>query len=380
MAKTWTGRFPRNDIISLLDIYRPLNLAESTSQDLHFGELIDLIGYEKVRDVRLGYGSAQGLELLRDAIASLCHIAADQVVTTQGTALAIYLLAIELCRSGDEVVLFTPCFPPSRDALLGSDITVREVPLKFEDSYRVDIKRLAQKLTAKTRLISLATPQNPSGVSTMPETISAILRAMDRSAPNAYLFIDETYRCATYGDAMPLASFAGYDRRIITGGSVSKAYGAPGLRIGWVTTEDAHLRERLMTAKMNVVISGSPLDETLAAHLIKNCEAVLAPRRALLATGLNILEAWHISEAHRLDWVRPDSGALCCMRLSEKTFDDAAITRFWNTLPDLDLQLAAGSWFGESDRIFRLGFGYLTIARLSEALATLSKAMDLIQG
>src|SRR5580698_2982506 len=88
-ALAWGGRFPRNEIISLLDVNRPLNLAESTSQDLTVGELLDLAGLDRIRDLKLGYGTSAGSLALREEIARACHVAPDQVVTTQGTALGL---------------------------------------------------------------------------------------------------------------------------------------------------------------------------------------------------------------------------------------------------------------------------------------------------
>lgn len=375
-APSWQGRFPANDIISLLDVNRRFNLAESTSQDLSFGELMDLIGLETVHDLRLGYGSAQGNPLLRAEIGKMTGISPDMVLTTQGTALALYLLAIELCRPGDEVVLFTPCFPPSRDTLLGAGVTVREVPLRLDDGFRVDLALFEDALTPTTMLVSIATPQNPSGVSTPVETIDTMLEVMARKAPGAILFVDETYRSATYGDAPTPKSVADRDPRIISAASVSKAFGAPGLRVGWMTTADAALRDRLMTAKMNIVISGSPLDEALAAHLISRREAVLAPRRALLGRAITTVAEWQASEADRIEWVRPDGGALCCMRLRSERFDDAAVARFWAAQENRGLQLASGAWFGATERTFRLGFGYLPLEVLPQALAEVSGAMD----
>ncbi len=201
MPQPWSGRFPENEIATLLDVNRKFNLAESTSQDLHFGELLNLIGLENIVDLRLGYGSHQGAEILRDEIARTCGVPADQIIATHGTALALYLLAVELCRPGDEVVLFTPCFPPSRNALLGSDVHVHEIPLAFETGYQVDVVLLKKCLTGNTRMISLAAPQNPSGAATSRELVDEILAMMDQIAPHAYLFIDETYIDATYGEA-----------------------------------------------------------------------------------------------------------------------------------------------------------------------------------
>lgn len=375
-APAWQGRFPCNGIISLLDVNRPFNLAESTSQDLTVGDVLDMAGLETLRDLKLGYGRSAGSGELREEIAKVCQVPAEHIVTTQGTALGLFLLAFETCRPGDEAVLVTPCFPPSRDGLLGAGVTVREVPLSFDDLYRLDLDALAARLSAKTRLVSLASPQNPSGVRTPRATVEQILALLEARAPQAVLFIDETYREATYGDDAAPDSVAGLHPRIVTGASVSKALGAPGLRTGWLTVPDAGLRSRLVVAKMNTVICGSVLDEALATALLRHRETVLAPRRRLLAEGLGELAAWCDAERHRIEWIRPEGGALCCVRLRADRFDDAAVARFWELLPAHDLQLASGTWFGEPARVFRLGFGYLPPGRLGPALVALSAVLD----
>jgi aspartate/methionine/tyrosine aminotransferase len=375
-AREWRGRFPYNEIISLLDVNRPFNLAESTSQDLTVGELLDLAGLDRIRNLKLGYGTSAGSITLREAIAEVCEVPAGHIITTQGTALGLFLLAFEVCRSGDEAVLTTPCFPPSRDCLLGAGVAVREVRLSFENGYRLDLEQLEAQLTPKTRLVSIASPQNPSGVQISRADVEKLLVLMEKRSPQALLFVDETYREAAYGDDTVVPSFAGLDPRIVTGASVSKALGAPGLRTGWLTVADPELRSRLLVAKMNTVISGSVLDETLAAALLRNHAGVLASRRRLLAGALGELAAWCENERHRVEWVRPDAGALCCIRLRSEAFDNAAVTRFWDLLASHDLQLASGTWFGESDRVFRLGFGYLPPERLAPALSALSATLD----
>ena len=333
MLRTWRGRFPYNEIISLLDVNRPFNLAESTSQDLTLGELLDLAGLESIRDLKIGYGSSAGSIELREEIAKACSVPVDQIITTQGTALGLFLLAFEVCRPGDEAVLATPCFPPSRDSLVGAGVSVREIRLSFEKGYQLDVEEVAAALSPRTKLVSIASPQNPSGVRTSRAVVEELLAVLESRAPEAVLFIDETYREAVYGDEVAPDSFAGLHPRIVTGASVSKALGAPGLRIGWLTVADADLRSRLVVAKMNTVISCSVLDEALAAALLRHREGVLALRRRLLARGLEELAAWCESEHQRIEWVHPDAGALCCLRLRADAFDDDAVSRFWDLLP-----------------------------------------------
>jgi aspartate/methionine/tyrosine aminotransferase len=374
--QAWRGRFPYNEIISLLDVNRPFNLAESTSQDLTFGELLDLAGLDKLRNLKLGYGQSAGLIELRDEIAKACKVPVEQVITTHGTALGLFLLGFELCRPGDEAVLATPCFPPSRDGLIGAGAIVREVRLSFENGYRLDLESIAAALSPRTKLVSIASPQNPSGVQTSRSLIEKLLDLLDKRCPQTTLFIDETYREATYGDGTVHDSFAGLHPRIVTGASVSKALGAPGLRTGWLTVPDADLRARLVVAKMNTVISGSVLDEALAAALLRRRDEVLAVRRRMLSSALEQLTAWCAREQQRIEWIRPDAGALCCLRLRADAVTDAAVSNFWRLLPSHDLQLASGAWFGESERVFRLGFGYLPVERLGPALSALSSTID----
>ena len=374
----WSGRFPRNEIISLLDINRRFNLGESTAQDLTFGEILELAGgVTALGGLKMGYGTSAGLPQLRANVAALAGVSPDHVITTQGTALGLYLLALALCQPGDEAVIVTPCFPSSRDSLIGAGVTVRECRLTFDDHYRLTTELLEPFLNERTRLVSIASPQNPSGVRVTEAQIMSVLELMRAKAPLARLFIDETYRDATYGDDAVPSSAATLEDAIITGGSVSKAHGAPGLRVGWLTTRDPVLMERLIVAKMNLVISGSPLNESLASAILENREAILSARRALLAAGLSIVAAWTEKHKDLVDWIKPDGGALCCLRLNPKQFDAAALQRFWSALPDAELQIGDGAWFGESSAVLRLGFGYLPIEILPDALNALAAAMDL---
>lgn len=184
--QAWRGRFPYNEIISLLDVNRPFNLAESTSQDLTLGELLDAAGIESIRDLKLGYGSSAGSIELREEIAKACNVPVDQIVTTQGTALGLFLLAFEVCRPGDEAVLATPCFPPSRDSLVGAGVSVREIRLSFEKGYQLGVEQVAAALSPKTKLVSIASPQNPSGARTSRTVVEELLAVLESRAPRPF--------------------------------------------------------------------------------------------------------------------------------------------------------------------------------------------------
>lgn len=350
------------------------DLAESTVQGLDAGALLRLAGGETaLSGLTLDYGPPAGSPALRDAVGRGCGLPADAVVTVPGTMLGLLLLAGEVCRGGGEAVLVTPCFGPAASALERAGATVRPVALHFDDAYRLDVDRVAAACTRATRLVCLANPQNPSG-RRIPD---AALRALLDAVPNdALVCLDETYREGTHAGACAIPSAAALDPRIVTLGSLSKAHGAPGLRIGWLTVPDNALRARVVAAKLDLLICGSVLDEALAAAILARPEAVLQPRQRDLTAAFGIVADWHATfEADRLDLLRPDAGALCCARLAPG-FDAAAVARFWAAVPAAGLRLAPGRWFGETDRVFRIGFGHVAAAALPAALRALSAALD----
>ena len=371
------NRFPENGIFAVVGDHPTHDLAGSTSRDLTLGELLALADPSALAGLDLGYGSSAGSEPLRQILAADLGVPPEAVVTTTGGAsLALAAIALEAVAPGDRVVVARPSFPAAFETLVAAGLDVVPLPLAFESGYALDLDRLADTLTPATRLVSLATPQNPSGVAIPLPTIRDALDVLDRHAPRALLLVDETYREAVYGNAPVPPSAAALDPRILTVASISKAHGAPGLRVGWLTAHDPALRARLVLAKNNLVITGSVLDEALAAVLLQHREAILAPRRAHLAQALDTVEAWVGDHADRLAWNRPDGGALCAVRLRPEVYGDVAVDAFWDALPALDLRLADGSWFGESRRVARLGFGHLPLDRLRLALDAVSAALQ----
>ena len=171
------------------------------------------------------------------------------------------------------------------------------------------------------------------------------------------------------------SSFAALHPRIVTCASLSKCHGAPGLRIGWVTTTNRALRDQLVLGKFNTIVCSSAIDEALAIRVLKSGKEIEGPRRALLQAGLGRVAQLVSSHRGHLEWVRPDAGALCCLRLSPRTFDAAAVDRFYAALRAKDVRVGNGTWFGEDPRVFRLGFGHLPLPDLDEALARLGAAV-----
>jgi aspartate/methionine/tyrosine aminotransferase len=361
------AQFPTNDIMTLTGPAPPYDLAESIGPDLRLHDVLD------AGNITLGYGSAEGDPRLRAAIAERHGVDADDVVVTAGGMHALFLLAFILCDRGDEAVTTAPLFPLARTVLQAVGAQVRIVTLDFTRRYQLDQDQVRAALSERTKLVSLASPQNPSGVAIPPATIGAVLRMMREICPDAFLLVDETYREAVYGNDPIAPSALSLGPKIVSVASLSKCHGTPGLRIGWAITRDRVLRRQLVAGKFSTVIACSAVDEALARPVLERSQQ---DRRDHLAACLAVTAAWADTYADRIEWVRPDAGAICCVRLRKGAFDDAAVSRFYSGLEKRGIRVASGAWFGDEARVFRLGFGLLPVQDLEAALAGVSAVLD----
>jgi aspartate/methionine/tyrosine aminotransferase len=364
--------FPASPIAALVDEAPRYDLAESYGRDLSVAELLGPDGSGLLGSIKLGYRTSLGDPGMRALVAGRTGVTPDQVLVTAGASAALFLVALLFGDGGGEVVVGRPCFPPVLDVLRGVGARVVTVTSCFDDGYRLDGERLRASLSPRTRLVMLASPQNPSGIALTPGEVGAALDAMSAACPGAVLLIDETYREARYGDDRAAPSFAGVSPRVLTCASLSKAYGAAGLRAGWLTVPDPGLREQLRLAKFNSSVCCGAVDEFLAGRLLARADEILAERAVVLARARGIVEDWAAARAGALRWLRPDAGALGCVQLGP----GADPGRFHARLAELGTAVAPGPWFGDSDRVFRLGPAYEPPDRLAEGLAAITTALE----
>jgi aspartate/methionine/tyrosine aminotransferase len=370
------SHFPHNDIISLVSDNVRFDLAESYGPNLVLDELLDADTMAQLGRTALGYRSAAGDAELRTAVARINGVAADDVVITIGGMHALFLLAFTLCARGDEAVVTTPVFPLIFGALEAVGATVRTLPLSFDRGYRFDPSELASLLTEKTKLVCLASPQNPAGVAVPFDALAQIVAMMRERSPHAYLLVDDEYREAAYGDDPIARSALALGSRVATTASLSKCHGVPGLRLGWAITQDPEIRKELVRAKFNTVVSAPAIEELLALRVLALRERILGQRRRILAACLEKTQQFIERNADFIEWVRPDAGALCCIRLRRERFDDYAVERFTTSLPKRGVRLSKGTWFGEEARVFRLGFAHLDLPELDAAYGVLTDALQ----
>lgn len=368
-------RFQEASFTSLLRDLPRFDLTGNIETDLRVRDLLNAAGLDSLSEIPLSYGTAEGDARLRKAIAD-CHGASpDEVVVTVGSAHALFLTGLVLCGRGDQVVTTSPGSPLAYSALEVGRAEVCSVPLSFDEAYQLDLASIRWHLSKRTKLVYLASPQCPSGVVVPSRIIAELMALVEHTCPDAYLLLDETYRDAAYDEDRIFPSFVGLGPKVISCGSISHCFGAPGLRVGWIIARDRVLRGHLVTRKFNSMIASSVVDEFLALRVFQRRDSVLRERRQRLSEGLAIVTDWMLENGDLIEWIPPDAGGSCCARLRRSEFDDAAVGRFYEELAIEGVKIAKGTWFGEEPRVFRLGFGSLPTSKFTDGLAALSAAL-----
>jgi aspartate/methionine/tyrosine aminotransferase len=341
-----------------------VNLTESSVRDLSMGDLgVDL------GDLVLAYGDHRGDPALRTLVAEQtgAEIGAEHVIATPGAAGALFIVATATLERGDHLVVARTNYSTNIETprLLGAELSFLD--LRFEDGFRLDLDELASLVRpGATRLVSLTYPHNPTGVTIGADELQAVVELVE--AAGAWLLVDETYRELTHGTPLPAA--ATLSDRAISVCSLSKAYGLPGIRQGWVVARHPDLLESFLAAKEQMVICGSALDEAVAAHVLAHRVVLLGPIRAGASEHLDVVRAWMAEQPH-LAWVEPAGGVVAFPRLADEVDPDAFL-RHLNEVGGT--YVGEGHWFDADRRHFRLGYGWPTTDELRDGLAAISAA------
>ncbi|MGV9864072.1 aminotransferase class I/II-fold pyridoxal phosphate-dependent enzyme [Rhodococcus koreensis] len=341
------------------------NLAESSFTDLRLSDLgID----GDVSDLPLQYIDHRGTDELRVAIAA-DTVDPETVIATAGAAGALFLIAVTLLESGSHALICRPNYSSNLETPRGLGADIEHIELRFDNQWRLDIDDIARRLRPDTELVSICAPHNPTGQTITEEQLRALVALVENHG-RARLLVDETYRELAYEQPLPVAS--SLSSRAISVSSMSKAYGLPGMRIGWLSTADSELYERILACKEQMSIAGSIVDETLAARVLQRREDVLGKIKPIVAERRDIVASW-MERQTMFDWVAPQAGVVCFPRLL--IADPAEATRFWAQLLDEQkTYVGPGRWFDLDERFFRLGFGWPSTETLQDGLDVLEKA------
>lgn len=330
------------------------NLSESGVHPLTAAELVALAGADADAVLRtpLGYSQSNGTEPLRTAIAALYRGATvDHVTVTNGSAESNYAICWHLLAPGDRVVLMLPNYMQTWGLAHAFGADIWPFRLREDEGWQPDLDEVDAAIGPGTKLVVVTNPNNPTGAVLGEAAMRHI--AARAEAVGAWVLADEVYQGAER-EGPPTASFWGRGERVIVVNGLSKAYGLPGLRLGWCVALPA-LAAALWSRKDYTSIGPGALSDALATIALRPDvrERILQRTRGIIRANWQVLDAWYRTMGGEFTARPPDAGAISYARYRSDVNSSDLAERLRR---DHDVLVVPGDQF-EMDRFIRFGFG-----------------------
>jgi hypothetical protein len=347
-------RFAMERMQSTYENQVAFNLSESGVHPLTLGELLDQPDASRtIFDERLRYTQSNGTEALREAIARLYRGASsDHIQVTNGGSEANFITTLRLVDAADEVVLMVPNYMQTWGVARACGGVVKEWPLRFEGGrWRVDADSLSRLVSRRTKLIVICNPNNPTGARFEADDLDRIAAVADRSG--AWILSDEIYRGAER-DGRETASMWGRAERVVVTSGLSKAYGLPGLRIGWIAGPPDFVASTWEYHDYTTIAPGA-LSDALARRALEPSRRgrLLERTRSILNRNFPLIAAWLDGHGGLLSYAPPDAGAIVYVRYEHPMNSTELVTRLRE---EKSVLVVPGDHFG-MDGYLRIGFG-----------------------
>lgn len=341
------------------------NLSESSIWDARLGDWT-----KGLEGLTLCYGEHRGSAELRERIAAPhSGVRAEDVLVLPGAAAALFAVNSSLLDERASMLVVRPNYATNIETPRLLRCSVEYLDLTFENRFELDLDELASRITPQTRLVSVTYPHNPTGVVLGEAQLRALIELVEQRG--CYLLVDETYRDLHRGPAPPAA--AQLSTRAISVSSLSKAFGLPGIRIGWIICRNRELQELFLAAKEQIFICNSVVDEEIARRVLSERATLLSGIRARVAENYRAVSEWMAKEQN-LQWIPPQGGVVCLPRIKADLAIDTSA--FYKTLlQKFSTYVGPGHWFELSDRYFRLGYGWESKEKLAAGLRNISSAL-----
>ncbi len=344
-------------------------LCSSDCESLAVQDLLGLEpnAHDRFQSLRLGYTESAGGGALRSEISGLyTAISPDQVLVHAGAEEAIFLFMHAVLSPGDHVIVHTPCYQSLAGVARSIGCSVTPWVADEAHGWQIDLSGLQQALRPNTKVIVINTPHNPTGYLMGRDEFQGVHRIADQHG--IIVFSDEVYRESEYDPADRLPAACDLSDRSVSLGVMSKTYGLPGLRIGWVATRNQAVVAHMAALKDYTTICNSAPSEFLAELALRHRGALAQRNVAIIKENLALLEDFFRQHLTKFSWQRPQAGPIGFPRLIGED-----VEAFCHELvATANVLLLPGTMFNDAGNHFRIGFGRRNmphaVARLEEFL------------
>jgi aspartate/methionine/tyrosine aminotransferase len=325
---------------------------------------------QRLLQLPLGYSEARGTLALRTALAATyADVSPDQILVTTGAIEANFLLFNVLLDKGDHVIAPYPAYQQlyTVPQSIGCDVSLWNVGP--DTNYRYDVDALERMVTPKTRLIIVNTPHNPTGAMLSPADAARVYALAE--SVGAWVIGDEAYRWLSVPDGDPFAPpVVNSGPRGISVGTLSKPYGLPGLRIGWIAGPE-DIVQKCWGMRDYISLSPGKLNDALACLGLKHHDKIIARNRDIIMANLAAASAWIDGRRDILSWTPPKGGLLALLKYNLPV---DSLTLADKLALEYSVMLAPGSAFGYEHHL-RLGIGQRPDI-FAKGLAETGRALD----
>jgi capreomycidine synthase len=345
-----------------------IDIGSSGVEDYSLRELRQLleISHEDLDRIVFHDSLTLGGQELRTAVARRWAAGdVERVIVTHGATEANFLVMNALLERGDEVVVLDPIYQQLYAIAEAIGCRLKRLPLRFGNGFVPDLDEARELIGRDTRMIVVNFPHNPTGATVTLEQQDELIGLAARAG--AYLVWDQTFAELTY-DRPPLPDPGLRYERAVSMGTLSKAYGLPGLRLGWCLAAPDVL-QRFIRIRDYLTLHLSPLVELIAQRAIEKGDLLLEPRRRQARHNLETLELWMSEQREWVEWVRP-AGGVCAFPRLRGLADVTGLCR--RLAEDERVLVVPGICFGCPQHL-RLGFGGAT-TDLRAGLGQLARA------
>lgn len=342
------------------------NLAESSVTDFVLGNLdIDL------SNMKLEYTGHRGKKVLRELIVKdFSSLDDTNVLLTNGAAGALFIIHTSLLAASDHLVVVRPNYATNIEVPVAIGCEISYIDLQFETSWKIEIDKIKAAIKPNTKLVSITTPHNPTGTVMDEKEIQELAAFVEEK--NILLLVDETYRDTFFKTTYPLC--ATINSHVISVASLSKAFGLPGLRLGWIISQNQKLLETFLAAKEMIYISNPVLDEEVAYKFLVEKEKYTPQINQNCKTNFEALTQW-IEFEKRIEYIKPSGGVVCFPRFKKEINMDTQ--KFYEILfSKYKTLVGPGHWFAMPDEYMRIGFGWPSVFDFKKGLENISNAID----
>jgi aspartate/methionine/tyrosine aminotransferase len=331
-------------------------LSSSECESLGLEELLGLFDGETRglwNDLRLGYTESAGHPVLRREIASLYRgLGSDDIVVlSPGEGILIALTA--LLGPGDHAVVTFPAYQSLTEIPAARGCATTLWPLELDGGgWALDPDFLERRIGKNTRVVAVNFPHNPTGCHLSRDRFARVVEICEKHGVT--LFSDEMYRFLEHDEGERLEAAASLTARGVSLSGLSKSFGLPGLRIGWLASRDKRLIGAFSRLRDYTTLCSSAPSEILAIGALRAKDRILARNRSIVLRNLEI--AGEFFERHRnlFTWVRPRAGSVSLARLNRLV----PVADFCeNLFRRRGVMLLPGSVFDLEGNYFRVGIG-----------------------